>query len=302
MKILVTGGLGFIGGHLVKELKKQNHQVVIIDKKQVRKNNYYQQDLTNYHRVYDILNYERPELVLHLAGLAGVQPSIIRPYEYYYNNVVSTLNLLEACRQLNIKKFVFASSSSVYGNNKNVPFKENDPINNIQSPYASSKKIMEELVSQYSKQYGIKCVGLRYFTVFGENNRRDMAIYQFAIKVMNDELINLYKANMVVKRDWTYVGDIVDGTIKAINKIDKYEFKIFNLGNNNPITPRYLLSLLEKDFGKKAKIKYTSLPKGDVPITYAGIEEARIGLGWKPKTKIEDGIKKFCAWFKGESL
>jgi len=315
MKILVTGGAGFIGSHCVDALLKRGDYVVCVD----NFNDFYERkwkmsnvsmhekspnfelhecDIGDYKAILQIIKKTKPDKILHLAARAGVQPSLLNPLEYVRSNIVGTSNLLEACRSLDIKNFVFASSSSVYGGNKKVPFSEDDRVDNPYSPYAATKKSCEVLAANYHHTSGMHIAALRYFTVYGPRNRPDMAIYRFAENIVNGKEVTLYGKGDDIKRDWTFVTDIVTGTIAALDKVDKFDFEIINLGNSNPVSISYFVSLLEKELGKKAKTRRASLPVGDVPITYADVSKAKKLLGWQPKTPIEQGIKLFVDWFR----
>jgi UDP-glucuronate 4-epimerase len=315
MKVLVTGGAGFIGSHCVEVLLQRGDTVVCVDNfndfydPKVKKANIvackknknftlYDSDIGNYKEVEKIISKEKPNKILHLAARAGVQPSLKDPLEYVRTNVVGTANLLEACRKHGILNFVFASSSSVYGGNKKVPFSEDDRVDNPYSPYAATKKSCEVLASNYHHVAGMRIIALRYFTVYGPRNRPDMAIYTFAQKIKEGKEITLYGKGDEIKRDWTFVGDIVEGTIKALDSVEKFEFEIINLGNSKPVSVAYFVSLLEKALGKKAITKRAPLPVGDVPITYADSRKAKKLLDWEPVTTIEEGVEQFAQWFK----
>jgi len=313
MKVLVTGGAGFIGSHCVDVLLARGDKVICVDNfndfydKKVKKANIakhkknfvlYEADIGDFSAVDKIIKKEKPDKILHLAARAGVQPSLKNPLEYVRSNIVGTANLLEACRKHGILDFVFASSSSVYGGNKKVPFSEEDRVDDPYSPYAATKKSCEVLAANYHHVAGIHVVALRYFTVYGPRNRPDMAIYTFAEKIKAGKEIILYGKGDEIKRDWTYVADIVDGTIKALDNVEKFGFEIINLGNSKPVPVTYLVALLEKALGKKTKTKRAPLPMGDVPITYADATKAKKLLNWQPTTPIEQGVKKFAAWFK----
>jgi UDP-glucuronate 4-epimerase len=317
MKILLTGGAGFIGSHCAVSLLERGDKVICVDnfndfyeQKTKRKNiseclknkNFvlYEQDIGDYKKVEKIISKEKPDKILHLAARAGVQPSLKDPLEYVRSNIVGTANLLEACKKHGIRHFVFASSSSVYGGNKKVPFSEEDRVDNQYSPYAATKKSCEIIASNYHHTTGMHIIALRYFTVYGPRNRPDMAIYTFAQKIEEGKEITLYGKGDEIKRDWTFIGDIVEGTIKALDNVEKFGFEIINLGNSKPVSVAYFVSLLEKALGKKAITKRAPLPIGDVPITYADTKKAKRILDWQPTTTIEQGIKKFAAWFKGQ--
>lgn len=205
--------------------------------------------------------------------------------------------MLEVCKDSGVKNFVFGSSSSVYGVNKKVPFSESDPIENMISPYAISKRAGEFLCYNYNQMYTLPTVCLRFFTVYGPRGRPDMAIYKFTKAIDEGKPIEMY-GDGTTKRDYTFVSDIVEGIRIALDK--KFDFEIFNLGNNNPVELRYLISLIEENTGKKAKIIQKEEQPGDVPITYADISRAKKILGYHPKVKIEEGIRRFVEWYKQE--
>ncbi len=313
MKILVTGGAGFIGSHCVDALLKRGDTVICVDNfnnfynPQIKKANVsahtknkkfilIQCDIADYGEIRKVMRQHKPDKILHLAARAGVQPSLKDPIEYVRSNVVGTTNILEAARQFNIKHVVFASSSSVYGGNKKVPFSEEDRVDNPYSPYAATKKACEVIAANYHHISGMHIAALRYFTVYGPRNRPDMAIYSFADSIVRDKEITLYSGN--IKRDWTFVADIVKGTIAALDKIEDIDYEIINLGNSKPVALDYFVKLLEKTLGKKAIIRRKPLPVGDVPITFADVRKAKKLLGWKPTTSIEKGIPQFLKWFR----
>ena len=215
---------------------------------------------------------------------------------------MGTTVLLEEARKHKVDKFVFASSSSVYGGNKKVPFSETDNVDNPYSPYAATKKCCEVIASNYHHITGMHIAGLRFFTVYGPRNRPDMAIYNFAKDIQSGKEITIYGTGDEIKRDWTYVDDVVAGTLAALDNVEKFGFEVFNLGNSNPVSLSYFVGLLEKELGQKANITRAPLPIGDVPITYADPTKAKKMLGWEPKTPIEAGMKKFAQWFKGNKI
>ncbi len=313
--ILVTGGAGFIGSHCIDKLLARGDTVVCVDnlndyydpKVKIanvshnfdKKNfHFYVLDLENKDQIATLFEKFKFDKVLHLAARAGVRPSIVQPLEYRDSNVSATVNLLQLAKEFGVKNFVFASSSSVYGGNKKIPFEENDNTDHPLSPYAASKKACEIYAYNYSYIAGLNVIGLRYFTVYGPRNRPDMAIYKFAEAIMDDKEITLYGDAEKVKRDWTFVEDIVEGTIKALDASPEHSFEILNIGNNTPVPVTYMVELLEKELGKTAKITRGPLPQGDVPITYASTDKITRLLGWKPTTPIEEGVKRFVEWFK----
>ena len=310
MNILVTGGAGFIGSHLCDSLLRDDHTVFCLDDF----NNYYSPDqkisnifnaqkrpsfklirgdIRNKKLVKRIFDENEIDKVVHLAARAGVRPSFENPELYEDVNVNGTKNLLDAALKNNVKQFIFASSSSVYGTNEKIPFSEEDEIQNMISPYAKTKRKGELLCKEYSSK-GLKITILRFFTVFGPRNRPDMAVFKFSDSVYNDREIILF-GDGSMKRDFTFVSDIVNGIKKSLEK--EFEFEIINLGNNKPITVKELIELIEKTIGKKASTKSTAIPNGDVPITYADISKAKKLLGWEPETSVEEGLKQFSEWY-----
>ncbi len=314
-RILVTGGAGFIGSHCVDALLRRGDKVICVDNfndfydPKIKLENIaphmdnanfalHKVDIADTKAINEIIRKSKPDKILHLAARAGVQPSLENPIEYVKSNVLGTANILEAARKSGVKNVVLASSSSVYGGNKKVPFSEEDRVDHPYSPYAATKKSCEVIADNYNHIAGMNIVALRYFTVYGPRNRPEMAIYKFAESIDKGKEITLYGKGSEVKRDWTHVTDIVNGTIKALDKVEKFSFEIINLGNSKPIALNYLVWLLEREIGKKAKIRRAGLPKGDVPITYADIRKAGKILAWKPKIPIEKGVKNFINWYK----
>lgn len=308
--VLVTGGAGFIGSHVVEKLLAENYRVTVIDNfdpfynVEIKKKNissfinhpevrFYELDIQNEAALYSLLT-ETYDAIIHLAAKAGVRPSIDNPVAYQEVNVKGTQNLLEFARKKNIKQFVFGSSSSVYGINTNIPWDENEGQLKPISPYASSKISGELLGHVYSYLYGIRFIGLRFFTVFGPRQRPDLAIHSFVKKIMNSEPINIY-GDGSTKRDYTYVGDIVDGVFNALQYKDS-EFEIINLGNHRTVTLFELIQTIETVFEKKAIIQPMPEQPGDVPVTYANIEKARNLLSYNPKTTLETGLIAFKNW------
>jgi UDP-glucuronate 4-epimerase len=311
-KVLLSGGAGFIGFHVAKTLLERGDSVVIVDNcndyydvklkidrlKQLGTNDrlkifYY--DISDYSELESLFQQFKFDKICHLAAQAGVRYSLENPFIYESSNNLGTLNLLELARKYNVKDFVFASSSSVYGSNKKIPFKETDNVDNPVSLYAATKKANELYAYTYHKLYGLNCTGLRFFTVYGPWGRPDMALFKFVKNITEDKSIDVYNSGKM-KRDFTYITDIVDGILSAIDKPFGYE--IINLGNNNPIELGKFIEIIEVVLQKKAKINYLPLQKGDVLITYADITKAKKLLGYMPKVEIEEGIKEFVLWYK----
>ena len=230
--------------------------------------------------------------------MAGVRYSIENPKLYIDTNIKGTIHLLEECQKNNINKFIYASSSSVYGKNFKIPFSEKDPIENMNSPYAVSKRCSELYAKLYHELYKINCIGLRFFTVYGPRGRPDMAPYIFLKKIMNSEIISVF-GNGTSMRDYTYVSDIVNGINGAINLICKNKkkiFKIYNLGNNKPVELNKFIEICEQVSNKKANLKYIEERKGDVPITYADINSAKKEIGFNPKINLKNGLLLTLEW------
>jgi UDP-glucuronate 4-epimerase len=233
---------------------------------------------------------------VHLAARAGVRPSLSEPQLYTETNINGTVNLLELARQYGIKQFVFGSSSSVYGINAKVPFSEDDPIRQPISPYAATKAAGELLCHTYSHLYGLRCVCLRFFTVYGPRQRPDLAIHKFAKLITAGKPIPVF-GDGTTRRDYTYVDDIIDGVVAAIH-YDKSDYEVFNLGESRTVELRELISLLEKELDTHATIDRQPPQPGDVPQTFADITKARTLLGYNPQTQIEAGLHRFVEWFR----
>lgn len=309
--ILVTGGSGFIGSSLCDRLLQQNFRVINID----NFNDYYSPHIKinnitlassnpNYTLVKgDILETKLLDnifksyninKVIHLAAIAGVRNSIENPLEYVDVDIKGTVNLLEMCKKYNIKKFTFASSSSVYGLSK-IPFREDEPVDIQLSPYASSKYCGEIFCKTYNTLYKIPIVCLRFFTVYGPRQRPDMAICKFTRLIDEDREIQLY-GDGKSSRDYTYIDDIVDGIIAAMDL--NCNFEIFNLGSSEPIKLLDLIELIEKGLGKKARKNFSEMQAGDVMHTYADLTKSDKSLGYCPKVNIAKGINRFIEWYK----
>ena len=238
------------------------------------------------------------DLVFNPAAMAGVRPSLLDPLLYEEVNIKGYMNLLELCKKYGIKKFIQASSSSVYGNNKNVPFKETDIVDFAISPYAATKKSGEVLGHVYHKLYDIDMIQLRFFTVYGPKQRPDLAIHKFTKMILEEKSIPFY-GDGNTKRDYTYIDDIVDGILKSIDYLFKNQdvYEIFNLGESRVVSLKEMVETIEKVLGKKAVLDKQPMQPGDVEKTYADISKAKEILGYNPKTNFEDGIKKFVDWY-----
>ena len=338
MKVLVTGAAGFIGSHLSERLLHNGWEVVGVD----NFDNFYDPQIKRQNvagclknRNFQLIEADirdrdamdkaagnGAEIIVHLAAMAGVQPSIAQPLLYADVNINGTMVLLEAAKKHNVRKFIFGSSSSVYGNNKKVPFSENDNVDFPISPYAATKKAGELICHTYHHLYGIFTTCLRLFTVYGPRQRPDLAIHKFARLIEQGKPIPIYGDGSMM-RDFTYIDDIIDGIVAAINRLTSHksrlsavasakaeatpapsavegsdEFNIYNLGNASPISVNDLVAKLEKALGKKAVRKYLPLQPGDVERTYADITKAERDLDYKPKTTIEEGLAKFVKWLR----
>jgi len=311
--ILITGSAGFIGFHLCKKLLDESLQINIygID----NMNPYYppllkekRNEILNTYDNYHFFKIDFSDwsllsktfkdididLIIHLGAQAGVRYSLENPWIYEISNVKGTLNIFELARRKDISKIVYASSSSVYGGNEKIPFSEDDAVEKPISLYAATKRSNEIMAYTYHHLYGIDMVGLRFFTVYGEYGRPDMAYWKFARRIVNQEPIDVYNhGNMM--RDFTYIEDAIDGIILAINKQFRYE--IFNIGNDNPVKLEYMISLLEKYLQRKAIKNYLPIQPGDVEKTWADLSKSRKMLGYNPKISIEEGLKRFSEWF-----
>ncbi|MBI4853937.1 MAG: GDP-mannose 4,6-dehydratase [Acidobacteria bacterium] len=312
MQVLVTGGAGFIGSHVCEALLNRGDKLIIIDDlndfydPKIKQANledigklgeykFYQCDIRNSQELKNIFLKESPDSVIHLAARAGVRPSLAAPLLYEEVNVIGTLHLLELCREMPVKNFVFASSSSVYGINSKLPFSENDPIERPISPYATTKRSGELLAFNYSHLYNVPITCLRFFTVYGPRQRPEMGIHKFTRKIFNNEFVEVY-GDGASKRDYTYIDDIVEGVISALDR--PKPFAIYNLGDSAPILLNELLEVIEQVVGKKALRKFLPDQPGDVPATFASIELARKELDFQPKVPLKIGIERFVKWYR----
>ena len=315
MNCLVTGGAGFIGSHLVERLLAEGHGVIGLD----NFDNFYdpalkrrnltralpnpkfrlvEGDLRGEGILEKIFQEENIEIVAHLAARAGVRPSIQNPLLYSDVNIRGTLTLLEACKKHGVRRLVFASSSSVYGNNPKIPFAEVDPVDNPISPYAATKKAGELICHTYHHLYGIDVACLRYFTVYGPRQRPEMAIHQFTRLIHQGKKVALF-GDGSSRRDYTYIDDAIAGTMGALIKEHGYE--IYNIGESQTISLAELIQAIEQRVGKRARVEYLPAQPGDVERTYADIRKASERLGYRPQTKIEEGLDRFVRWYLDES-
>ncbi len=330
-RYFVTGAAGFIGFHLSKRLLKEGCQVIGLD----NLNDYYDVNLKrarldilkqegNFQFIYanledrdaidKIFKEYKIDIVVNLAAQAGVRYSLKNPYAYIQSNIVGFMNILEACRYNKVEHLVYASSSSVYGSNEKMPFSTSDNVDHPISLYAATKKSNELMAHTYSHLYGIPTTGLRFFTVYGPWGRPDMALFLFTKAILNDEPIKVFNYGKM-ERDFTYIDDIIEGVIRVManppkpnenfNKLNPNPstsfapYKIYNIGNNHPVKLGDFIETLERHLGKKAKKEYLPLQAGDVPKTYADVDDLIRDVGFKPNTSIDDGIGKFVEWYRG---
>lgn len=314
MKILVTGAAGFIGSSLCERLVEK-HQVIGLDNfcdyydfsikeknlQELQKSDNFsliREDIRNRKAIEEIFQRNEIDLVVHLAAMAGVRPSIADPDLYTTVNINGTVNLLDACRNSGVKNFVFASSSSVYGNNKKVPFSEADAVDHPISPYAATKKAGELICHTYHHLFDISMACLRFFTVYGPRQRPDLAIYKFTTKMLKGESIQVY-GDGSTRRDYTYIDDILDGILKSIDFVCAgNEFEVFNLGESRTISLTEMIETIETALNLKAKKAILPMQPGDVDQTYADVSKAKKILGYNPTTSFEVGINKFVEWLK----
>jgi len=330
MKFLITGAAGFIGFHASQYLLDRGDTVIGVDNlndyydpslkearlSQLKNNdrfNFYKIDIIDKDAVNTIFEAESPEYIIHLAAQAGVRYSIENPYAYIDSNITGFMNILEACRHNPIKHLVFASSSSVYGSNTDMPFSVNDNVDHPLSIYAATKKSNELMAHTYSNLFDIPVSGLRFFTVYGPWGRPDRALFIFTRKILNGEAIDVFNEGKH-KRDFTYIDDIVEGVVRVSDNVatsnpewnsdkpdpatSKAPYRLYNVGNNSPVELMYFIEQIEKNLNKKADKNYLPLQAGDVPATYANVDALIDYVGYSPSTSIESGIENFIKWYK----
>jgi UDP-glucuronate 4-epimerase len=317
-RILLTGGAGFIGSHVAEALLRRGAALSVVDcldhfyssawKKgnleEIRRTGsfeFFDGDICEVEKMRETLAAARPDVIIHLAARAGVRPSIEQPRLYELVNVGGTVNLLELCREFRVEKFIFGSSSSVYGASSRAPFSEEQPELHPISPYAASKLAGELFCYTYAHLHGLPSICLRFFTVFGPRQRPDLAIHKFVARIERGEPLPIF-GNGQTGRDYTYVEDIVAGVLAALDyaphHADGAPFEVFNLGNSRPVKLTELLDSIEKVTGKKAIREYKEPQPGDVPLTWADTSKAGRLLGYRPQTALEDGLRKFVAWYR----
>lgn len=328
MKILITGVAGFIGHCLSKKLLEKGNNVIGID----NLNNYYdvslkenrlkeitdqkfslhQIDLENREAINKVFETEKPKVVINLAAQAGVRYSLENPHAYIESNIVGFMNILEACRHNEVEQLIYASSSSVYGANTSLPFSTSDNIDHPLSLYAATKKSNELMAHTYSSLYDIPTTGLRFFTVYGPWGRPDMALFKFTKNIIEGKPIDVYN-NGDMMRDFTFVDDIVEAISRLVEKKARPNpewsgknpdpsssyapYKIYNIGNNSPVSLMEFIEAIEEKVGKKAIKNYMPLQAGDVPATYAEVEDLYRDIDFRPQTSIKDGVGKFVDWY-----
>ncbi len=317
-RYLITGGAGFIGFYLSKALLEKGAEVAGLDNlndyyevslkedrlailKENPKYRFVKADLADKEAVFNMFKEFQPQIVVNLAAQAGVRYSIDNPDAYIQSNIVGFFHVLEACRHYPVEHLVFASSSSVYGGNKKIPFSTKDQVDQPVSLYAATKKSNELMAYSYSKLYQIPLTGLRFFTVYGPMGRPDMAYFKFAKKIMENEPIQVYN-NGDMLRDFTYIDDIVKGIENILCNVPMEDengaaYKIYNIGNNKPEKLMDYIAVLEKCLGRRARKEYLPMQPGDVYETYADVQELMNDYGFKPSTTIEEGLGRFAEWF-----
>ncbi len=313
-RVLLTGGAGFIGSHLAERLIREGHFLFIVDDlndfylPSIKKQNldavrlvggfdFLQADISEKNEIEHAIQKFSPDVIVHLAARAGVRPSLEQPLLYERVNVAGTLNMLELARQCGASKFVFASSSSIYGVTSSIPFSEDEANPNPISPYGVTKLAGEKLCYCYSHLYHLPVICLRFFTVYGPRQRPDLAIHKFARLMEANQALPFF-GDGSASRDYTYIADIVDGIVAAIEFHSRFE--IFNLGNSRPISLKELIGLLEMGLGKKAILDRQPVQPGDMPVTYASIRRAEKHLGYQPRFPIEKGLAEFVSWLRQE--
>jgi UDP-glucuronate 4-epimerase len=330
MKILVTGAAGFIGFHVSKALLERGDEVIGLDNlndyydptlKQARlcqltveeKFRFVKMDLADRDGLAALFTKEQFQRVINLAAQAGVRYSLQNPHAYIDSNIVGFVNILEGCRHNRVEHLAYASSSSVYGANTKMPFSVHDNVDHPVSLYAATKKANELMAHTYSHLYKLPTTGLRFFTVYGPWGRPDMALFLFTKAILEGRPIDIFN-NGTMQRDFTYINDIVEGLIRVTDRIptanphwnsskpdpgtSKAPYKTYNIGNNNPVELMYLIEILEKALGKKAEKKFLPMQPGDVPATYADVDDLMRDVSFKPATSIETGVTKFVQWYK----
>ena len=329
-KILVTGAAGFIGFHLSGRLMARGDEVVGLDNindyydvslkearlsqlKENRAFKFYKLDLSDLPGLMAVFEKERPAVVVNLAAQAGVRYSLKNPHTYVQSNLVGFVNILEGCRYHNVKHLVYASSSSVYGANTSIPFSVHDNVDHPVSLYAASKKANELMAHTYSHLYGLPTTGLRFFTVYGPWGRPDMALFLFTKAILEGKPIDVFNYGKM-ERDFTYIDDIIEGVVRVADRIPQPDsswsganpdpgtssapYRVYNIGNNRPVELLYFIETIENCLGKRAEKRLLPMQPGDVPATYADVDDLMRDTGFKPDTPIEVGIRLFIEWYR----
>jgi UDP-glucuronate 4-epimerase len=324
MNVLVTGAAGFIGFHLTKRLLNDGYHVYGIDNlndyydvnlkharlRQLKHHagfNFQQLDLADRHGILQLLQGRKFDYVVNLAAQAGVRYSITNPHAYIDSNITGFVNLLEGCRHSDIQHLIFASSSSVYGANTKIPFSISDSVDHPISLYAATKKSNELLAHSYSHLYGIPMTGLRFFTVYGAWGRPDMAYFKFANAIAQGKPIEVYNFGRM-QRDFTFIDDIIEGVVRVMTKIptsnsnpslnSNAAYKLYNIGNNNPVELMQFIEILEQLLNRSAIKTFLPMQPGDVPLTYADVNDLMQDVGFKPQTSLEEGLSRFVQWYR----
>jgi UDP-glucuronate 4-epimerase len=329
MRLLLTGSAGFIGFHVTKRLLDKGHEVISVD----NLNNYYDPvlkqdrleqllrrpgfrfqklDLAERQHTADLFRNVRPQRVIHLAAQAGVRYSLTNPHAYVDSNLVAFTNILEGCRHHSVEHLTYASSSSVYGANTHMPFSVHDNVDHPLSLYAATKKANELMAHCYSHIHGLPTTGLRFFTVYGPWGRPDMALFLFTKAILGGQPIQVFNEGRM-QRDFTYIDDIVEGIIRVNERVatpnpqwngdkpdpgtSKAPYQIYNIGNHQPVELLHLIEVIEDCLGRKAIKHFLPMQPGDVPATYADVSDLTRDVGFKPSTTIEDGVRRFIAWY-----
>lgn len=329
MKILVTGSAGFIGFHVTRRLLEQGHEVFGVD----MVNDYYDPklkwdrlaqlrdqpsfhfqklDLSDRPRTAELFQKIRPSRVIHLAAQAGVRYSLTNPHAYVDSNLAAFMNILEGCRHNGVEHLTYASSSSVYGGHTQMPFSVHQNVDHPLSLYAATKKANELMAHTYSHLYGLPTTGLRFFSVYGPWGRPDMALFIFTKAILNGQPIEIFNEGKM-QRDFTYIDDIVEGVIRVSNRVaapdpawngdapdpgtSKAPYRLYNIGNHNSVELLYLIEVLENCLGRKAEKKLLPMQPGDVPATFADVDDLTRDVGFKPSTSIEEGVRRFADWY-----
>ena len=328
--ILVTGAAGFIGFHLTQRLLADGQSVLGIDNlnpyydvslkedrlhllQKEQRFSFRKLDIADTDAMLSLFQDEKPDIVVHLAAQAGVRYSLVNPYAYLDSNLKGFLNILEGCRHHGVRHLVYASSSSVYGGNTHMPFSTHDNVDHPVSLYAATKKANELMAHSYAALYSLPVTGLRFFTVYGPWGRPDMALFLFTRAILGGQPIDIYNHGKM-QRDFTYIDDIIEGVVRIMDRIPSPDpnwrseqpepsasfapYRIYNIGNHHPVELLDFIRVLEKQLGKTAEKRFLPLQAGDVPATYADVDDLAADVGFRPSTSIEEGIERFVGWYR----